>query len=97
MKGELPFASPCVVGHEITGEVVDHGMHTPAEIVNRYIPMQLKTKDNTCLLLGFSLEHQHLLRLITRGASVRLNAWLLESCTKFTAQIHAGFPSDYLF
>lgn len=36
MKGELPFASPCVVGHEITGEVVDHGMHTPAEIVNRF-------------------------------------------------------------
>ncbi|KAL5229518.1 hypothetical protein ABZP36_028294 [Zizania latifolia] len=25
LKGELPFASPCVVGHEITGEVVDHG------------------------------------------------------------------------
>ncbi|KAG7027678.1 hypothetical protein SDJN02_11693, partial [Cucurbita argyrosperma subsp. argyrosperma] len=25
MKGELPFPSPCVVGHEITGEVVEHG------------------------------------------------------------------------
>ncbi|GLT53254.1 hypothetical protein SLA2020_265390 [Shorea laevis] len=25
MTGELPFASPCVVGHEITGEVVEHG------------------------------------------------------------------------
>lgn len=28
MKGELPFASPCVVGHEITGEVVEHGPAT---------------------------------------------------------------------
>ena len=37
MKGEIPFSSPCVVGHEITGEVVDHGTHTPIEIVNRYI------------------------------------------------------------
>jgi len=35
MKGEIPFTSPCVVGHEITGEVVDHGTHTPIEIVNR--------------------------------------------------------------
>ncbi|EEC82790.1 hypothetical protein OsI_27542 [Oryza sativa Indica Group] len=35
LKGELPFSSPCVVGHEITGEVVDHGTHTPAEIINR--------------------------------------------------------------
>ncbi|KAG2576177.1 hypothetical protein PVAP13_6NG011900 [Panicum virgatum] len=37
MKGEIPFSSPCVVGHEITGEVVDHGTHTPIEIINRYI------------------------------------------------------------
>ncbi|PAN33271.1 hypothetical protein PAHAL_6G007200 [Panicum hallii] len=36
MKGEIPFSSPCVVGHEITGEVVDHGTHTPVEIVNRF-------------------------------------------------------------
>uniref|UniRef100_A0A0E0QN66 Enoyl reductase (ER) domain-containing protein n=1 Tax=Oryza rufipogon TaxID=4529 RepID=A0A0E0QN66_ORYRU len=36
LKGELPFSSPCVVGHEITGEVVDHGTHTPAEIINRF-------------------------------------------------------------
>ncbi|CAN6567507.1 unnamed protein product [Malus baccata var. baccata] len=28
MKGELPFASPCVLGHEITGEVVEHGPAT---------------------------------------------------------------------
>ncbi|RLN04273.1 uncharacterized protein C2845_PM13G00630 [Panicum miliaceum] len=36
MKGEIPFSSPRVVGHEITGEVVDHGTHTPIEIVNRF-------------------------------------------------------------
>ncbi|XP_018850112.1 alcohol dehydrogenase [Juglans regia] len=36
MKGELPFASPCVVGHEITGEVVEHGPLTDRKIVERY-------------------------------------------------------------
>jgi hypothetical protein len=56
MKGELPFSSPCVVGHEITGEVVDHGAHTPAEIVNRYILPVHRTKDilsrkNVCLFI----------------------------------------------
>jgi D-arabinose 1-dehydrogenase-like Zn-dependent alcohol dehydrogenase len=40
MKGEIPFSSPCVVGHEITGEVVDHGTHTPAEIISRYVYMK---------------------------------------------------------
>lgn len=35
IKGELPFASPCVVGHEITGEVVEHGPLTDGKIVNR--------------------------------------------------------------
>ncbi|XP_058097719.1 uncharacterized protein LOC131242835 [Magnolia sinica] len=36
LKGELPFASPCVVGHEITGEVVDHGAHTDSGIIKRF-------------------------------------------------------------
>ncbi|KAK9134679.1 hypothetical protein Syun_014009 [Stephania yunnanensis] len=36
IKGEIPFASPCVVGHEITGEVVDHGAHTDPGILKRY-------------------------------------------------------------
>ncbi|KAH7663471.1 Succinate-semialdehyde dehydrogenase (acetylating) protein [Dioscorea alata] len=36
MKGELPFSSPCVVGHEITGEVVEHGVHTDSGIVKRF-------------------------------------------------------------
>lgn len=36
MKGELPFASPCVVGHEITGEVVEYGAHTDNRIKERY-------------------------------------------------------------
>lgn len=35
MKGELPFASPCVVGHEITGEVVEHGALTDSKTVER--------------------------------------------------------------
>ncbi|KAL8044989.1 hypothetical protein ABFX02_08G082400 [Erythranthe guttata] len=36
MKGELPFASPCVVGHEITGEVVEHGPHTDSKTIERF-------------------------------------------------------------
>ncbi|KAL4183963.1 hypothetical protein AMTRI_Chr11g100980 [Amborella trichopoda] len=36
MNGDLPFASPCVVGHEITGEVVDHGAHTDVAVVKRF-------------------------------------------------------------
>ncbi len=35
MKGELPFASPCVVGHEITGEVAEHGPLTDSKIIER--------------------------------------------------------------
>ncbi|KAK3010005.1 hypothetical protein RJ639_012717 [Escallonia herrerae] len=35
IKGELPFASPCVVGHEITGEVVEHGPLTDTKIIRR--------------------------------------------------------------
>ncbi|KAL8166676.1 hypothetical protein V2J09_008175 [Rumex salicifolius] len=36
MKGEIPFTSPCVVGHEITGEVVEHGPLSDRRIVERY-------------------------------------------------------------
>ncbi|KAI3931761.1 hypothetical protein MKW98_012171 [Papaver atlanticum] len=36
MKGELPFPSPCVVGHEITGEVVEYGANTDAGIIKRF-------------------------------------------------------------
>ncbi|XP_050206595.1 uncharacterized protein LOC126656147 [Mercurialis annua] len=36
IKGELPFASPCVIGHEITGEVVEHGPLTDRKIVERF-------------------------------------------------------------
>lgn len=36
MKGEIPFASPCVIGHEITGEVVEHGPLTDHKIIKRY-------------------------------------------------------------
>ncbi|KAF5745090.1 GroES-like zinc-binding alcohol dehydrogenase family protein [Tripterygium wilfordii] len=35
LKGELPFASPCVVGHEITGEVVEHGPQTDNKTIAR--------------------------------------------------------------
>ncbi|KAF3444211.1 hypothetical protein FNV43_RR13901 [Rhamnella rubrinervis] len=36
IKGEIPFASPCVVGHEITGEVVEHGPLTDYKTIERY-------------------------------------------------------------
>ncbi|KAL8477348.1 hypothetical protein ACS0TY_029592 [Phlomoides rotata] len=36
IKGELPFASPCVVGHEITGEVVEHGPLTDSRNIARF-------------------------------------------------------------
>ncbi|XP_010521416.1 PREDICTED: uncharacterized protein LOC104800311 [Tarenaya hassleriana] len=36
MKGEIPFASPCVVGHEVTGEVVEHGQLTDSKIIERF-------------------------------------------------------------
>ncbi|CAI9113167.1 OLC1v1013718C1 [Oldenlandia corymbosa var. corymbosa] len=36
IKGELPFSSPCVVGHEITGEVVEHGALTDSKIIERF-------------------------------------------------------------
>lgn len=35
IKGELPFASPCVIGHEITGEVVEHGPLTDSKTIER--------------------------------------------------------------
>ncbi|XP_044500096.1 alcohol dehydrogenase [Mangifera indica] len=35
MKGEIPFSSPCVVGHEITGEVVEHGPLTDSKTTQR--------------------------------------------------------------
>ncbi|XP_055811545.1 uncharacterized protein LOC129881184 [Solanum dulcamara] len=36
IKGELPFPSPCVVGHEITGEVVEHGQLSDSKIIERF-------------------------------------------------------------
>ncbi|CAL5214660.1 unnamed protein product [Lathyrus oleraceus] len=35
MKAEIPFATPCVVGHEITGEVIEHGQNTDSKTIER--------------------------------------------------------------
>ncbi|XP_031262825.1 uncharacterized protein LOC116120996 [Pistacia vera] len=35
MKGEIPFPCPCVLGHEITGEVVEHGPLTDSKTTQR--------------------------------------------------------------
>lgn len=37
IKGEIPFSSPCAIGHEITGEVVEHGSMTDGKIIERYV------------------------------------------------------------
>ncbi|KAI6700001.1 hypothetical protein NL676_014325 [Syzygium grande] len=36
LKGDHTFASPCVVGHEITGEVVEHHPLTDSKMVHRF-------------------------------------------------------------
>ncbi|KAL5566355.1 hypothetical protein UlMin_029519 [Ulmus minor] len=36
MKGEIAFSSPCVLGHEITGEVVEHGALTDTKTIQRF-------------------------------------------------------------
>ncbi|KAK4758897.1 hypothetical protein SAY87_020198 [Trapa incisa] len=36
IKGEIPFSAPCVIGHEITGEVVEHGPLTDRKITDRF-------------------------------------------------------------
>jgi D-arabinose 1-dehydrogenase-like Zn-dependent alcohol dehydrogenase len=56
MKGEIPFSSPCVVGHEITGEVVEHGQHTDAKTIERlkfFRKIKLKFLKKTVKLLHF--------------------------------------------
>lgn len=35
IKGESPFLTPSVLGHEITGEVVEHGPLTDTKIKER--------------------------------------------------------------
>ncbi|CAK7328554.1 unnamed protein product [Dovyalis caffra] len=36
IKGEIPFPIPCAIGHEITGEVVEHAELTDRKIVERF-------------------------------------------------------------
>ncbi|KAG8481453.1 hypothetical protein CXB51_026297 [Gossypium anomalum] len=36
IKGEIPFSSPCVIGHEVTGEIVEHGPLTDRKIIERF-------------------------------------------------------------
>ena len=43
MKGDFSsYISPCVVGHEITGEVVEHGPFTDSKIVKRFSSINVK-------------------------------------------------------
>uniref|UniRef100_A0A6N2KSS0 Uncharacterized protein n=1 Tax=Salix viminalis TaxID=40686 RepID=A0A6N2KSS0_SALVM len=36
IKGEIPFRSPCAIGHEITGEVVEHGKLSDRKTIERF-------------------------------------------------------------
>ncbi|KAB5534360.1 hypothetical protein DKX38_017446 [Salix brachista] len=35
IKGEIPFPSPCAIGHEITGEVLEHGKLSDRKTIER--------------------------------------------------------------
>lgn len=54
MKAEIPFATPCVVGHEITGEVIEHGQNTDSKTIERltYFPRTF-VYDNAMMCLLF--------------------------------------------
>lgn len=54
MKGEIPFSTPCVVGHEITGEVVEHGPLTDTKIVQRCASPNLSNLPKYCSFMCFS-------------------------------------------
>ncbi|KAF2590217.1 hypothetical protein F2Q70_00041296 [Brassica cretica] len=36
VMNQMPFSSPCAIGHEITGEVVEHGPLTDHKIIQRF-------------------------------------------------------------
>ncbi|KAG6396276.1 hypothetical protein SASPL_142423 [Salvia splendens] len=36
IRGDLKFPCPCILGHEITGEVVQHGPQTDSNVIQRY-------------------------------------------------------------
>lgn len=36
IKGDLNFPLPCILGHEITGEVVEHGASTDTKVIQKY-------------------------------------------------------------
>lgn len=36
IKGDLNFPLPCILGHEITGEVVEHGPSTDTKVIQKY-------------------------------------------------------------
>lgn len=59
MKGELPFASPCVVGHEITGEVVEHGPATDTKTIARCTLFRFQQSSSSSVnnaLIRLSIE-----------------------------------------
>lgn len=53
MKGEIPFSSPCVVGHEITGEVVEHGPLTDSKTTQRFSSLFYSNRTDFSLVFGF--------------------------------------------
>lgn len=58
IKGELPFSYPCVLGHEITGEVVEHGPLTDSNIIERFRIKILATNYSHMNFYYFQ-NHQH--------------------------------------
>jgi hypothetical protein len=57
IKKDQPYPIPCVLGHEITGEVVEHGAHTDPATVQRFcaffIPALLSNSPTHPSILQF--------------------------------------------
>ncbi|CAN6970471.1 unnamed protein product [Brassica rapa subsp. trilocularis] len=75
MKGEIPFSSPWVIGHEITGEVVEHGpVHS---LITRSFPVGSRVvgafimPSGTC---SYCAKDDKLQKAMTLGATHIVNA-----------------------
>jgi D-arabinose 1-dehydrogenase-like Zn-dependent alcohol dehydrogenase len=55
---DQPYPIPCVLGHEITGEVVEHGKHTDPATVKRFGSYALTLQVHHAMF-PFKYSHQN--------------------------------------
>lgn len=48
---DQPYPIPCVLGHEVTGEVVEHGKHTDSATIKRFGSPPFICVTRSCFLL----------------------------------------------